>query len=210
MWKYKLFSFALILSLISFLGACGEVEEEGEETRQGPGDGYTSCGTFGSAVRYCDPNTYCSEATFNTCTTGCLNNDNCRDGQSCRKESGDSVGICGDSEVVSNQTNSNQTNSNQCNASYCAPGSDGVCCPYESCLDDCEADCSDDDDACFDACYSSCGVSQACINGEVNLEQCIFDNSCYDEVFSEDPTAFRRCMETHCCSQLELIVGSTN
>lgn len=89
---------ALLLALFALTG-CGEFDDAitGADDDRHLAQGFTPCGDFlappGERV-ICNPNQYCSDATFSECTTGCLSEYNCTENQVCVKEDGADVGSC--------------------------------------------------------------------------------------------------------------------
>ena len=69
-----------------------------------PHSGYTPCGDFladhGTQNR-CQPGQFCSDATFSSCSLGCLSDTNCSSDQVCLKDSVNQVGVCQNADYYS-------------------------------------------------------------------------------------------------------------
>lgn len=88
---------AFLLSLLLILPAlgCSEFFHSPDDRRLA--QGFTPCGDFlapWGQTNHCNPNQYCADVTFSTCTLGCLSEFNCTRNQVCVKDWGEDVGSC--------------------------------------------------------------------------------------------------------------------
>lgn len=116
-------------------------------------------------------------------------------------------------ETNGNGANSNQS-TNQCNYEVCDP--EGACCPYASCMHQCDMDCIFQDPACgmgmdpiacaqcFESCYiNECNISNECVDAFDDGNACAEQHGCDDDSLSEEEEL--ECMETHCCAELKAV-----